>query len=57
MTRATLHLNVYSICCAKVKGVDEDAARSIHEGSHQGVDEGGAEDDSEYESPRGGGRG
>lgn len=57
MTRATLHLNIYSICCAKVKGVDEDAARSIHEGSHQGVDDGGAEDDEKYESPRGGGRG
>jgi hypothetical protein len=22
MSRATLHINVYSICCARVKGVD-----------------------------------
>ena len=50
MTRATLHLNIYSICCAKVKGVDEDAARSVYEGSQPGADDGRETDDAVDES-------
>jgi hypothetical protein len=48
MKRATLQLTVNSICCSKVKGVDEDAAGTVAElraGSDQGDLPGDAEGD------------
>lgn len=38
MKRATLQLTVNSICCSKVKGVDEDAG--LRERPEEGSDEG-----------------